>query len=192
MLLRFTGLRLANGEDLVPVHLRRGDRDLDGAMSSARPLPRSTSSRDRPLARAPVAGDVVVHRQVLAPPGRSWHRAPGRASPTAPPLDHQRVQGEGWLVLVRTTANPPGRPCRSRRFSWSLCGASWRWPRGRAAARRACLRRSRCSTLRAISGGRRPVTRPVAAADLAATPASPAPAACMGGSRAAKRRRARR
>jgi Domain of unknown function (DUF4159)/Aerotolerance regulator N-terminal len=107
VLLRFAGERLANADDdLVPVELRRGDRDLDGAMSWARPLALTQFEDNRPLADLHVSeGDVVVHRQVLAQPGpalasRTWARlADGTPLITGAP------RGKGWLVLVHTTAN---------------------------------------------------------------------------------------
>src|SRR5918996_230455 len=107
VLLRFAGPRLANAEDdLVPVDLRRGDRNLDGAMSWARPQPLTAFDEEGPLAGLEVPeGDVVVHRQVLAQPGpelasRAWARlADGTPLITGAP------DGKGWLVLVHTTAN---------------------------------------------------------------------------------------
>ena len=86
VLLRFAGPRLANAEDdLVPVKLRRGDRNLGGALSWARPLPLASFDDAGPLADIAVPeGDVVVQRQVLAQPGPRARRAtPGRGSPTA-------------------------------------------------------------------------------------------------------------
>src|SRR5690606_24809970 len=107
VLLRFAGPRLAGGQDdLVPVDLRRGDRNLDGSLSWARPQPLTEFDDDGPLAGLEVPeGDVVVHRQVLAQPGpqlaeRTWVRL---ADGT--PLITGAAQGKGWLVLVHTTAN---------------------------------------------------------------------------------------
>jgi hypothetical protein len=107
VLLRFAGPRLANAEDdLVPVQLRRGDRNLDGAMSWARPLALTRFEDGGPLADLQVPeGDVVVHRQVLAQPGpelaaRTWARL-GDGTP----LITGAPRGKGWLVLVHTTAN---------------------------------------------------------------------------------------
>ena len=108
VLLRFAGPRLANAEDdLVPVTLRRGDRNLGGALSWSRPLPLGEFPDPGPLAGLPVAeGDVVVRRQVLAQPGpdlaaRTWARL---ADGT--PLITGEQRGAGWLVLIHTTANP--------------------------------------------------------------------------------------
>jgi hypothetical protein len=107
VLLRFAGPRMANAEDdLVPVELRRGDRNLGGALSWARPLPLASFDDASPLADIAVpAGDVIVQRQVLAQPGpqlagHTWARL---ADGT--PLITGAQRGEGWLVLVHTTAN---------------------------------------------------------------------------------------
>jgi hypothetical protein len=106
--IRFAGPRLANADadDLVPVRLRRGDRNLDGALTWARPLPLASFDDDAPLAELPIRrGDVVVHRQVLAQPGpelaeRTWARLEDGT-----PLITGEQRGKGWLVLVHTTAN---------------------------------------------------------------------------------------
>jgi len=108
VLIRFAGPRLANAEDddLVPVQLRRGDRSLDGALSWARPLPLASFDDNGPLATLQVPpDDVTVHRQVLAQPGpdlarRSWARLSDGT-----PLITGAQRGDGWLVLVHTTAN---------------------------------------------------------------------------------------
>ncbi len=90
----------------MPVTLRRGDRNLGGALSWARPLPLAGFDDGGPLAGIPVPeGDVVVQRQVLAQPGpelagRTWARL---ADGT--PLITGAQRGKGWLVLVHTTAN---------------------------------------------------------------------------------------
>jgi len=108
VLLRFAGPRLANADydELVPVPLRRGDRNLDGTLSWARPLALTSFDEAGPLAGLAVPeGDIVVHRQVLAQPGpgltgTSWARL---ADGT--PLITGAQRGDGWLTLVHTTAN---------------------------------------------------------------------------------------
>ncbi|HEX6144182.1 MAG TPA: DUF4159 domain-containing protein [Geminicoccaceae bacterium] len=110
VLIRFAGPRLASnempGDRLVAVELRRGDRNLDGALTWAEPLPLTSFNPDGPLHDLRVVeGDVVVRRQVLAQPGpelaaRSWARL---ADGT--PLVTGARRGEGWLVLVHTTSN---------------------------------------------------------------------------------------
>ena len=108
VVIRFAGPTLAQAEadPLVPVRLRRGDRNLEGALTWARPLPLASFDERGPLAGLSVpADDVLVRRQVLAEPGpqladRTWARlADGTPLITGAP------RGDGWLVLVHTTAN---------------------------------------------------------------------------------------
>src|SRR5918996_4858932 len=108
VLLRFAGPRLANAgeDDLVPVPLRRGDRNLDGTLSWARPLALTSFDEDGPLAGLQVPeGDVVVHRQVLAQPGPGLSAASWARLADGTPLITGVQRGQGWLILVHTTAN---------------------------------------------------------------------------------------
>jgi Domain of unknown function (DUF4159)/Aerotolerance regulator N-terminal len=108
VLLRFAGPRLANADqdDLVPVPLRRGDRNLDGSLSWARPLALTSFDEAGPLAGLQVPeGDVVVHRQVLAQPGPGLSAASWARLADGTPLITGVQRGEGWLILVHTTAN---------------------------------------------------------------------------------------
>ncbi|MGI9436465.1 MAG: DUF4159 domain-containing protein [Geminicoccaceae bacterium] len=108
VLIRFAGSRLANADfdNLVPVPLRRGDRFLDGTLSWARPLPLTSFDEGGPLAGLGIPeDDIVVNRQVLAQPGpalaaHSWARLSDGT-----PLITGMQRGDGWLVLVHTTAN---------------------------------------------------------------------------------------
>ncbi len=107
VLLRFAGPRLANAEDdLVPVQLRRGDRNLGGALSWARPLPLTSFEDASPLADIAVPeGDVVVQRQVLAQPGPQLASHTWARLADGTPLITGAQRGKGWLALVHTTAN---------------------------------------------------------------------------------------
>ncbi|NBC32619.1 MAG: hypothetical protein GVY13_08080, partial [Alphaproteobacteria bacterium] len=107
VLVRFAGPLLAADPDaLVPVPLRYGDRTLGGALSWTEPMPLAPFPEDSPFAGLAVPAEVRVDRQVLAEPvsdlaARTWARL---ADGT--PLVTGRQQGEGWLVLVHTTAGP--------------------------------------------------------------------------------------
>lgn len=107
VLVRFAGpLLAANPDSLVPVPLRYGDRALGGALSWSEPMPLAPFPEDSPFAGLAVPEEVRVDRQVLAEPGidladRTWARL---ADGT--PLVTGRQEGEGWLVLVHTTAGP--------------------------------------------------------------------------------------
>src|SRR5437016_11783413 len=106
VLLRFAGARLAEqGDHLLPVRLRRGGRTIGGALSWETPAKLAPFAADSPFAGLAVPADVTVTRQVLAEPdldlaGKSWARlADGTPLVTAEKL------GQGWTVLVHTTAN---------------------------------------------------------------------------------------
>jgi hypothetical protein len=107
VLIRFAGpLLAANPDPLVPVPLRRGDRTLGGALSWTEPMPLAPFPAAGPLAGLDIPADVRVDRQVLAEPAldlaeRTWARL---ADGT--PLVTAAEQGEGWLVLVHTSADP--------------------------------------------------------------------------------------
>lgn len=106
VLLRFAGPRLAqNADSLLPVRLRAGDRVLGGVMSWSKPATLAPFPADGPFNGLTPPADVRVQRQVLAEPdpdlgGRTWARL---ADGT--PLVTGARHGNGWLVLVHTTAN---------------------------------------------------------------------------------------
>lgn len=111
VVLRFAGERLAaSGADeradtLLPVRVRRGDRTLGGALSWSRPEPLAPFDADSPFAGLDVPDDVTVSRQVLAEPSidlgeRTWARLLDGT-----PIVTAERRGEGWLILVHTTAN---------------------------------------------------------------------------------------
>lgn len=105
-LLRFAGPHLADDSDsLLPVGLRQGDRTLGGALTWDTPAELAAFPAGSPLAGLEVPEDVSVRRQVLAEPSldladRTWARL---ADGT--PLITGAKHGDGWLVLVHTTAN---------------------------------------------------------------------------------------
>ncbi|MEX0808378.1 MAG: DUF4159 domain-containing protein [Dongiaceae bacterium] len=107
VLVRFAGPRLSQQEedDLLPVRLRAGDRMLGGAMSWAEPASIAPFPQESPFAGLAVPPDVRVARQILAEPdldlgGKIWARL---ADGT--PLVTGERRGDGWTVLVHTTAN---------------------------------------------------------------------------------------
>jgi len=106
VLVRFAGTRLAqSGDELVPVQLRSGGRNLGGALTWSKPAALQPFDRKSPFFGLSVPADVKVRRQVLAQPSlklrdRTWARlADGTPLVTAEKRDR------GWLVLVHTTAN---------------------------------------------------------------------------------------
>ena len=106
LLLRFAGPRLAEQSDhLLPVRLRRGGRTLGGALSWEKPAKLASFAADSPFAGLAIPADVTVARQVLAEPdldlaSKTWARL---ADGT--PLVTAEKHGEGWVVLMHTTAN---------------------------------------------------------------------------------------
>ena len=106
LLLRFAGPHLAEqGDHLLPVRLRRGGRTIGGALSWERPARLAPFAPDSPFAGLAVPADVTVSRQVLAEPDldlatKTWARL---ADGT--PLVTADRRGQGWIVLVHTTAN---------------------------------------------------------------------------------------
>ena len=106
LLLRFAGSRLAEQSDhLLPVRLRRGGRTLGGSLSWEKPARLAPFAAESPFAGLAIPADVTVSRQVLAEPdldlaNKTWARL---ADGT--PLVTAEKRGEGWVVLVHTTAN---------------------------------------------------------------------------------------
>ena len=107
LLLRFAGPRLAEGggDELMPVRLRGGGRILGGVLTWASPARLAPFDAKSPFAGLAIPSDVLVRRQVLAEPSlelgeKTWARlADGTPLVTAEP------RGDGWVVLVHTTAN---------------------------------------------------------------------------------------
>ena len=106
MLVRFAGPRLADGDaDLLPVALRRGGRIFGGVMTWERPAKLAPFEPGGPFDGLPIAEDVTVNQQVLAEPtpdlgSKTWARLEDGT-----PLVTGERRGEGWVVLVHTTAN---------------------------------------------------------------------------------------
>ncbi len=106
VLLRFAGPRLAEQSDhLLPVRLRRGGRTIGGALSWEKPAKLAPFAADSPFAGLTIPADVTVRRQVLAEPdldlaGKTW----ARLADGTPLVTAERL-GQGWTVLVHTTAN---------------------------------------------------------------------------------------
>lgn len=106
VLVRFAGPRLAASPDqLLPVGLRAGDRQLGGAMSWARPAGLAEFPADSPFAGLAVPADVTVERQVLAEPSpvlaqRTWAKLLDGT-----PLVTGERRGSGAVTLFHVTAN---------------------------------------------------------------------------------------
>lgn len=107
VVIRFAGPRLAEsgGDELMPVRLRQGGRQLGGAMSWSQPASLASFSDTSPFAGLAVPDDVTVSQQVLAEPDvdlpeKTWARLEDGT-----PLVTAAKRGQGWVVLVHTSAN---------------------------------------------------------------------------------------
>lgn len=107
LLIRFAGPRMAAGSDsLMPVAVRLGDRAIGGALSWETPQQIASFQPDGPFAGLEPDAAVTVSRQILAAPAvdlaeRTWARL-GDGTP----IVTARREGDGWLVLFHSTANP--------------------------------------------------------------------------------------
>jgi len=106
VLLRFAGPRMAEANDnLLPVRLRQGARQLGGALSWAQPQRLGNTPETSPFYGLSGGSDVTVSRQVLAEPepqlgDKTWLRLEDGT-----PLVTAVQRGKGWLILVHTSAN---------------------------------------------------------------------------------------
>jgi hypothetical protein len=106
VLIRFAGPRTAQEtDDLLPARLRRGERNLGGAMTWTAPAKLAPFPEASPFATLAVPPEVRVSRQVLAEPTldigeKTWARLEDGT-----PLVTGARKGDGWVVLFHTTAN---------------------------------------------------------------------------------------
>jgi hypothetical protein len=107
VLVRFAGPRLEKGGDeLLPIPLRLGGRELGGALSWSTPQPLAEFSDDSLFSGLDVPPEVLIRRQVLADPTRLgpgvdvWARLKDGT-----PLVTSSELGEGRIVLFHVTAN---------------------------------------------------------------------------------------
>ncbi|MCA0320029.1 MAG: DUF4159 domain-containing protein [Proteobacteria bacterium] len=107
ILLRFAGTRLAGAQndDLVPVKLRRGGRQLGGALSWETPQALAPFGRESPFAEIPVPADVRVRRQVLAEPDGLLADKTWAQLADGTPLVTAEKRGQGLLILFHITAD---------------------------------------------------------------------------------------
>ena len=107
MAIRFAGPKLNSKTDpFLPVRLRKGDRELGGALSWSKPARLASFSDDSPFAGLTVPKDVFIHRQVLAQPSvdlaeKTWARLSDGT-----PLVTAEKRGQGWLVFFHVTSSP--------------------------------------------------------------------------------------
>lgn len=112
VLVRFAGPRLEQerlepeGEDLLPIRLRRGGRTLGGALSWSTPQSLAPFEENSIFRGLEIPKDVTVNRQVLADPERPtqdtevWARLQDGT-----PLVTAAKRKNGWIILFHITAN---------------------------------------------------------------------------------------
>lgn len=106
-LIRFAGPRLAaQGDDLLPVSLRRASRAFGGALAWDDPQTIDTFTDASPFAGLDVPEDVLIRQQVLARPGpdlsaKTWARLSDGS-----PLVTAEAREAGTVILFHITAGP--------------------------------------------------------------------------------------
>jgi hypothetical protein len=110
LLIRMAGPRTAaqpigETDDLLPVRLLGGDRQLGGALSWSRPAGLAAFPPGSPFAGLEIPADVTVSRQVLAEPSATLAAHTWAALADGTPLVTQAAKGNGRVVLFHVTAN---------------------------------------------------------------------------------------
>jgi Domain of unknown function (DUF4159)/Aerotolerance regulator N-terminal len=174
LLLRFAGPHLAEqGDQLLPVRLRRGGRTIGGALSWEQPARLAPFLPDSPFAGLTVPAEVTVSRQVLAEPdldlaAKTWARLEDGT-----PLVTAERRGQGWIVLVHTTANADWSNLALSGLFVEMLRRTVAMSQGVAAASEDAL-----PPLETLDGFGRlqrapPTARPIAGKDVASAIASP-------------------
>ncbi|MCZ4290196.1 DUF4159 domain-containing protein [Hoeflea alexandrii] len=106
-LIRFAGPRLAAApadSRLLPVLLRKGERELGGALSWIEPQPLADYPATGPFAGLPTPRDITVRRQVLAEPTSDLAARTWASLADGTPLVTAADRGAGRIVLFHVTA----------------------------------------------------------------------------------------
>lgn len=106
-LIRFAGPRLAaQGDDLLPVTLRRASRALGGTLAWEEPQGLAPFAETSPFFGLPVPEDIRVRQQVLASPDPELSRKTWARLTDGSPLVTASPRGDGMLILFHVTAGP--------------------------------------------------------------------------------------
>jgi hypothetical protein len=106
ILLRFAGPRLAaSADDMLPVALRQGDRNLGSALSWDQPQVLSPFPDASPFAGLTIDPAIKVSRQVLADPTPDMAARTWASLADGTPLVTAEKRGKGLIVLFHVTAN---------------------------------------------------------------------------------------
>ena len=111
VLVRFAGPQLAENTlqldgRLIPVPLRSGARATGGALSWEEPAKLARFSPEGPFADLTIPDDVSVTQQVLAEAGSNLSAKTWARLADGTPLITGARRGDGWTVLIHTTADP--------------------------------------------------------------------------------------
>jgi Domain of unknown function (DUF4159)/Aerotolerance regulator N-terminal len=106
ILLRFAGPHLAAaGDDLLPVKLREGDRNLGSSLSWETPQAIQSISAKSPFAGIKIDPRVTVSRQVLGEPDADLPDKTWVSLGDGTPLVTAAKRGKGLIILFHVTAN---------------------------------------------------------------------------------------
>ena len=106
LLIRFAGPNLAAGaDDLLPVKLREGDRNLGSSLSWETPQTIRPFPDQGPLAGIAVDPNATISRQLLADPDATLPEKTWASLADGTPLITSSKLGNGRLVLFHITAN---------------------------------------------------------------------------------------
>jgi hypothetical protein len=106
LLLRFAGSRLAAGnDDLVPVRLRRGGRNLGGTLSWDTPKTFAPFTRESPFFGLTVPDEIGVRRQILAEPDGDLTSRTWASLADGTPIVTADKRGDGLIVLFHVTGD---------------------------------------------------------------------------------------
>ncbi len=106
LLLRFAGPHLAAGnDDLVPVRLREGGRQLGSALSWETPQGLQAFAAKTPFDGIAIDPKITVSKQVLAEPDATLADHTWASLADGTPLVTAAKRGKGLVVLFHTTAN---------------------------------------------------------------------------------------
>lgn len=105
-LVRFAGPRLAASSDqLTPVRLRTGERNLGGSLTWDEPQKLARFSDNGPFAGMNLPDDIEIRRQVLAEPDFDLLQKTWAELEDGTPLVTAEPFGKGWLILFHVTAD---------------------------------------------------------------------------------------
>jgi len=111
-LLRFAGSHLANAprgtasDRLLPVTLRRGERNLGGVMIWQNPQKIAPFPPASPFLGLEIPPDVTISRQILPEPEAELYDKSWIVLEDGTPLVTAKRHGLGWMIFVHTAAVP--------------------------------------------------------------------------------------